>query len=233
VLCLLGCACGAVRAGLCLHGIVCAARSLTAPRACRHTHSVLAAREPAPAAPQPAAHPPRAVPPGVGAAHENGLPEQPIRAPNGAVGGQVDAWAGGRAWASAELAGWGGQQGLFQGMLCKPAFYKACLASMQPSLQTAGRASLAVPAAGWMPSCRPACLCTTPFTCIPQPPPLAHAHTRTHAHSATACRFACLFTSHVSNLIFYSPLKSYRGGSGGSSLHWPHTHHTLASLLPG
>ena len=26
----------------------------------------------------------------------------------------------------------------------------------------------------------------------------------------THCSFACLFTSHVSNLIFYSPLKSYR-----------------------
>jgi hypothetical protein len=30
--------------------------------------------------------------------------------------------------------------------------------------------------------------------------------------TALCCRrFACLYTSHVSNLIFYSPLKSWRG----------------------
>ena len=29
----------------------------------------------------------------------------------------------------------------------------------------------------------------------------------------TPRRFACVYTSHVSNLLFYSPLKSYKGKS--------------------
>lgn len=34
-----------------------------------------------------------------------------------------------------------------------------------------------------------------------------------HPPSRRPRSFACLFTSHVSNLLFYSPLKSYRGKS--------------------
>ena len=39
----------------------------------------------------------------------------------------------------------------------------------------------------------------------------AHATAHTLSRSIAPCRFACLFTSHVANLLYYSPMKSYRG----------------------
>ena len=47
-----------------------------------------------------------------------------------------------------------------------------------------------------------ACLCCRPDR---QPCPLPRVHL------PSVPRFACLYTSHVSNLIFYSLLKSWRG----------------------
>lgn len=55
------------------------------------------------------------------------------------------------------------------------------------------------------------------LACAPTPPSSFHPHPRRRQSSRYAHqleRFACIYTSHVSNLIFYSPLKSYRGAAG-------------------
>ena len=54
------------------------------------------------------------------------------------------------------------------------------------------------------------CVCMCVYQ-IPFPPPEGDRFTDFPA--PTPCRFACVYTSHVSNLIFSSPLKSYRGKS--------------------
>jgi hypothetical protein len=41
--------------------------------------------------------------------------------------------------------------------------------------------------------------------------PVGHWSVTNGLDGSDDCRFACLYTSHVSNLIFYSPLKSWRG----------------------
>lgn len=52
----------------------------------------------------------------------------------------------------------------------------------------------------------------SPSTPLPSPRASTVPQSSRYAHQLE--RFACIYTSHVSNLIFYSPLKSYRGAAG-------------------